>query len=147
MKKYSRKVILSLSLLTLFSNILSADVIKSQDEITWKGLSNAPSYHIRVVGPDGYVYENIFYGQVPSLTTLDFAGDGLYKYEITPNIEFPKELRGQMKAARQSSDVGTSNRLAQQVERTQKVEIVSGNFRVEGGVILGSQIKQEGAER
>ena len=139
--KHSQKAIVFLSLLTLLSSAVHAEEVKTQDEIVWKGLTSAPSYHIRVVGPDGFVYENVFKGQMPSITSLALGNDGLYKYEITPNMELPDEIKSQMKSSGERNNMAQSAQILQQVTQTKSAEIVSGNFRVMGGVILGDEVE------
>jgi hypothetical protein len=107
------------------------------NEISWQPLGSVEGFVLTVSRPDGQVIQKEFEGAHPSFSLFDDGGpapDGQYNYELQAIPILDPEVRDAMRAARNSGDLSTLEKL--QKEHLPKTLVQSGSFRVSGGALV-----------
>ncbi len=143
LKKGYKSVLVKVGVITLLSTMVATTIYAeekivkkqiSEGGLTWTSSTGGGNFMLRVTGPEGFFFEQTFKGNPPTIAT--FGPDGQYRYEITALPVVSDEVKTNMRKAREKND-RTAMRSFQKKSQKQ-----SGYFRVQGGTLLNSDLKE-----
>jgi len=121
-----------------------------EGRISWKPSGELAEAHLRVTGPQGFVFEKRFVGAMPVLALVQQGralADGQYNYEIVMRQPYPADVAAAFENAQLRADGGLAD-TALAAKIASYSTIVSGTFRIgDGTAYLGQGAGEESSRR